>query len=241
MSQERLFEAQVVSRLQLSPSIVRLVLSGAGLSDFATTNIPDEWIYLIFDRSGDDHGRKKRDRKSRPYTVRQWEPETCRLTLDVVCHDAGPATTWAQTTAIGDAISFTAPFGKYGPADNVDWILLMSDLTGLPAVARIIEQHRCQIPVLANVEIAEDGDRRLVAQTCGDCVAWHKTFDRHAGRSCLVDIMQNMSRPHGCGYVWIAGEATAVAQCRRLCQDNWGIEKNQVTAVGYWIAGQARG
>ena len=58
----RQYDAQVLRREQLSPHLVRLTLGGAGLADFRTTGVPDEWVGLVVPGQF----------QSRYYTVRRW-------------------------------------------------------------------------------------------------------------------------------------------------------------------------
>ena len=77
------YDAQVLRREQLSAHLVRLVLGGPGLAEFASTGIPDEWVGLVVPGQF----------QSRYYTVRSWTGG--ELTLDVVVHDVGLVTEWA--------------------------------------------------------------------------------------------------------------------------------------------------
>ena len=93
----RQYEAQVLRREQLSDHFVRIVLGGAGLTGFASTGIPDEWVGLIVPGQF----------QSRYYTVRSWDPaigEAGELVLDVVVHDVGLVTEWARTDVVGQTV-----------------------------------------------------------------------------------------------------------------------------------------
>ena len=75
------------------------------------------------------------------------------LDIDVVLHSRGPGTTWASTTG-PRRTRRTRPRPVVVPAEptTADWQLLVADLSGLPAVARIIEELPDGVP--------RDGDRR---------------------------------------------------------------------------------
>ena len=62
------------------------------------------------------------------------------LVLDVVVHDVGLVTEWVQRPdCVGSDVTITEAKGSYDPPDGAQWQLLVADLTGLPAVARIVE------------------------------------------------------------------------------------------------------
>ena len=79
------FPATVLRKEQLSSHFVRLVLGGEGLAGFETTGVPDEWVALTVPGQF----------QTRYYTVR-WLGEGL-LTIDVVVHEQGLFTEWAQT------------------------------------------------------------------------------------------------------------------------------------------------
>src|SRR5262249_51489747 len=58
----------------------------------------------------------------RRYTVRSWDAEAARLTLDFVVHgESGIAGPWAGAAEVGDVLVFTGPSGGYRPDPDADW------------------------------------------------------------------------------------------------------------------------
>ena len=121
------YDAQVLRREQLSDHLVRLVLGGPGLAGFASTGIPDEWVGLVVPSQF----------QSRYYTVRSWTGS--ELTLDIVVHDVGLVTEWAARDVVGDTVTITEPKGSFAMPADAGWLILVGDLTALPAMARIAE------------------------------------------------------------------------------------------------------
>ena len=119
--------AEVRGREQLSEHLVRLTLGGPGLADFASTGVPDEWVGLIVPGQF----------QSRYYTVRSWAGG--ELVLDVVVHDVGLVTEWAARDVVGETVTVTDPRGSFAMPDDAAWLLLVGDLTALPAMARTVE------------------------------------------------------------------------------------------------------
>ena len=58
------------------------------------------------------------------------------LTLDVVVHDTGLVTEWAMRDCVGDTVTITEPKASFDPPPDAGWLLLVGDLTALPAMAR---------------------------------------------------------------------------------------------------------
>ncbi len=128
------YVADVLQREQLSPHLVRLTLGGPGLAGFVSTGIPDEWVGLVVPGQF----------QSRYYTVRSWDGT--ELVLDIVVHDVGLVTEWASGDCVGDQVTVTEPKGSFAMPEDAAWLLLVGDLTALPAMARIAETHAAAVP-----------------------------------------------------------------------------------------------
>ena len=128
------YVADVFQREQLSPHLVRLTLGGPGLAGFVSSGIPDEWVGLVVPGQF----------QSRYYTVRSWDGT--ELVLDVVVHDVGLVTEWASGDCVGDQVTVTEPKGSFAMPEDAAWLLLVGDLTALPAMARIAETHGATVP-----------------------------------------------------------------------------------------------
>lgn len=245
---------EVIGKKLLTPSMIRLELGSHDLSGFTSSGRADEWIRLVFphDDTGEivlpvfvDTGWQTTSGRvaceSRPYTVRKWLPDKGVLTVDFVIHQGGRASSWAMDADVGQKIGIGPPGGRYKLPENCDWVLLLSDITGLPAVGRIVEETPLNKLMVAHVEIPSGADRQSLTRPCGFAVHWYETFCRDGFATRLADIARSVSLPDGPGYIWIAGEATAVSESRKHFRDVLGFDKDRITSVGYWIEGQARG
>src|SRR3712207_6491797 len=128
------YDAEVLSRTPLADHLVRLVLGGPGLAGFASTGVPDEWVGLVVPGQF----------QSRYYTVRSWSGS--ELVLDVVVHDVGLVTEWASGDCVGNTVTISEPKGSFALPADATWLLLVGDLTALPAMARISETHAATVP-----------------------------------------------------------------------------------------------
>lgn len=226
------YEAVVLSSERLGHSMQRLTLGKGNLASFETTDVPDEFIWLSFPTATDA------EEKGRYYTIRRWDAHRQELLVDFVLHADGIGTDWARQAKPGDAIRFYEPRARYNPPKERCWTLLLCDLTGLPAAMRIVEEETAIGPIIVHAEIPHTDDRPALALPAHVSLTWH---ERRVFPTGLAEVAASVILPPGPGYIWIAGEATAAAASRQHFRKEMGISKDCITAIGYWIAGQARG
>lgn len=214
----RTFAAQVRHREQLSPHLVRLVLGGGDLADFTSTGIPDEWVGLIVPGQF----------QSRYYTVRGFAEGD--LTLDVVVHEEGLVTEWAAGDCVGDLVTVTEPRGSFAPPPGAGWLLLVGDLTALPAMARIREESSIA-DVRIHAEVPDDLAGYLPAEAD---VRWLRTAAD--GRSALAAAVEALEWPEGEGYFWMAGESAQMRAIRKHLMRERLLPSSAYDVMGYWRA-----
>lgn len=232
--------ATVISATRLSPSIIRIRLGGDDICRFQSNGVSDEFIWVVFpDRAGVVGNEETLP--GRYYTVRAWDDRLKEMTIDFVVHEHGVATGWAQQAAPGDRIGLLRPRSCFEPPRDARWILLVADVTGLPAVGRIVEEGGEGQRIVAHVEIPLAGDRQSWTSAADVTVNWHESTGPGADATRLPAIAQTIERlPEGSGYIFIAGETKAVRDCRRHFSRTLGFDRRRVTSVGYWMAGKAR-
>ncbi|WP_148612844.1 siderophore-interacting protein [Nocardioides rubriscoriae] len=210
------FEAEVLSRTPLAAHLVRLVLGGSGLAGFTSTGIPDEWVGLVVPGQF----------QSRYYTVRAWDGE--RLTLDVVVHDVGLVTEWAAGQCVGDTVTITEPKGSFAMPEGAAWLMLVGDLTALPAIARIAET--VEVPTRIWAEVPDDMSTYLPAAE----VDW--LGQPGDGESRLADVVSDLVWPQGDGYFWMAGESAQMRAIRKHLMRERQLPSTAYDVMGYWRA-----
>lgn len=211
----------VLAREVLSPHLVRLVVGG--LEGWESTGVPDEWVPLTVPGQF----------QTRYYTVRSWEAG--ELTLDVVVHEEGLVTGWAQTDCVGDRVGIGAPKGSYDEPPDADWVVLVGDLTALPAIARICETTRR--PVTAYVE-SPDGPLPDYLDTGSATVTW--LDPPGPARSRLAEVVRGLSWPAGSGYFWMAGESAQMRDIRKFVRRELGWDSRSHDVMGYWSGARGR-
>lgn len=217
------FDAVVRERLVLGEHLVRLVLEAP--EGFASTGVPDEWVALTVPGQF----------QNRYYTVRSCSAGL--LTLDVVVHEQGLVTEWAQTDCVGDRVGLSAPKGSFELPGDAAWVVLAGDLTGLPAMARIAETLTTgspdQIPVQIHAEVPDGAMPDYVAAP----VAWHEAAPETSN---LAEIVRDLAWPGGPGYFWMAGESAQMRDIRRHVRHDLGWDTRHYDVMGYWSGSRGR-
>jgi NADPH-dependent ferric siderophore reductase len=215
----RAFSGTVTHREVLGEHLVRV---GIDVPGFASTGVPDEWVALTVPGQF----------QTRYYTVRSHDGAA--IVLDVVVHDEGLVTRWAQTECVGDVVGISEPKGSFDLPADAAWVVLVGDLTGLPAVARIGELLGGRLPVTAYVETA---DRPLEGYTDVP-VRWVEAPGPE--QSGLAALVRGLDWPDGPGYFWMAGESAQMREIRRYVRQEVGMTSTAYDVMGYWSGGRGR-
>jgi NADPH-dependent ferric siderophore reductase len=211
----RQYDATVLRREQLSAHLVRLVLGGAGLASFESTGVPDEWVGLVVPGQF----------QSRYYTVRSWSDG--ELVLDVVVHEVGLVTEWARLDVAGQTVTITEPKGSFAMPADASWLLLVGDLTAMPAMARIAES--VTVPTRIWAEVPDDLSTYLPAATD---VTW--LTPPAPGESGLAAAVETIDWPAGEGYFWMAGESAQMRAIRKHLMRERRLPSSAYDVMGYW-------
>lgn len=224
MPERRVLSTTVTEASWLTPSMVRVVVGGSDLQGLGVGPFTDHYVKCRFDD------------KMRSYTVRDWDPERCLLTLDFVVHgDRGIAGPWAAQAKPGDMLEIIGPGGGYAPSPDADWHLLVGDDAVIPAIAVSLSRVPEGVPVFAVIEV--DGpEHRQPLDSPGDLqVVWvHRSAGAGEDPALLLDAVTALSLPDGQGHAFVHGEATTVRIIRRHLVLDRGLEAESLSATGYW-------
>ena len=206
------------SRERVSRHLVRLRVE---VPDFRSTGIPDEWVALIVPGQF----------QSRYYTVK--EVDASVLTLDIVVHDFGLVTQWALHAVEGETVTLTEAKGSFQPARDAGWVMLVGDLTAMPAMARI--SASTTLPVRAWAEVPDD----LAGYLPGHVeVEW--SAPPASGASDLARVVEGIEWPKTPGYFWMAGESGQMRSIRKHLMRERRLPADAYHVMGYWRAGSER-
>ncbi len=244
------FRLLQVKRVQaLTPHLKRITLTGDDLADFESASF-DDHIKVFFPEPGMEkpalpvagpNGPVFPSGQARPsardYTPRRFNRAARELDIDFVLHDAGPATTWAAQAQAGQYLGVGGPRGSFIVPTGFDWHLLIGDETALPAIARRLEALPAGSRVAVILEVA-DFSAQIELETAADLhVVWRHRNEAPARGDALLQAVRDTYLPDGDGYVWAAGESSAIRAVREhLCRER-GIDKTRIRASSYWRRG----
>lgn len=242
------FEAKVLGRQSLTPGMIRLSFGGDGLAGFPGTGMPDEYLRLFFPDRGT--GRlhlpviTEDGRWTYPdgqevihcstYTVRQHRPEMGEIDIDFVVHEGGVASEWAQKAEPGDVITINRPRGLYTPPADITWQLLVADATGMPALARILEQTPKHVQSRVFIEIAAPEHEQPLPHHEFATVTWLHRSGNGVAPSRMADVVKAMPLSATPGYIWVAGEQKVVRAIRKHVRQQLKLAPERYELVGYW-------
>lgn len=177
----------------------------------------------------------------RTYTPRQVDRAARRLVVDFVLHgDGGPASAWAASARVGDAVVVTGARGAYRIDPGADWTLLVADETALPAVGTILDDAPAGARVLLVAEVADAAEELKFDTAAGLATVWCHRNGGSAGFGTLAaEAVRDLTFPAGRGACWVGLEATAMRTVRRHLLGERGLDRPQVYTRGYWKLGAA--
>ena len=107
---------EVIEKIELTPTMVRVVLGGDGLEGFEPSPHADQYVNALFVPDGAPYevpfdveaahaGPPEHRPRGRRYTIRWWDPDTRTMAIDFVAHgDVGYAGRWAAHAQPGDRL-----------------------------------------------------------------------------------------------------------------------------------------
>jgi NADPH-dependent ferric siderophore reductase len=238
----------VLETERLSPHLTRVVVGGEDLDGFGVGEFTDHYVKLHIPPPGAEYEapfdteevkeRYPREQwpRVRTYTVRDWDAERGRLTLDFVVHgDEGVAGPWAAAAKPGDVLQLMGPGGGYTPRPDADWHLLVGDLAVIPAIAASLDRIPAGVPVHVIIEVPGPEDE-IDLHTEADL---HLTWLHGDGTGdTLPPAVAALDFPDGEVHAFVHGEAEVVRELRRHLVVERGIPRASMSASGYWKRGR---
>ena len=241
---EAYFRAEVLEVTSLSSVMRRIVLGGDGLADYRSSGAPDEWLRLMVPpqrqqqvelpvKQGQQFHFANPQPSPRWYSVRRWDAERRRLRVDVVVHEHGAATRWAESVQPGDQLLISQPHGR-GIDTAADWVLILADQTGIPAACRIVENLAPHQHAHAVFEAPNEAATFTPTSPAELKVCWAYNPSPATIPSPLSAAVRTIELPPGQGYVWMAGEAACARDVRRYFRHELKWRSQHFDIVGYW-------
>jgi NADPH-dependent ferric siderophore reductase len=233
----------------LSPSMRRVTLGGPELEGFTSLGF-DDHVKMFFAAPGETSpvlpvvgpdGLAFPESGPRPlardFTPRRHDPQAGELDIDFALLHDGPASRWAAQAKPGDSAWIAGPRGSFIVPFDFDWHLLVADETGLPALARRLEELPQGSRALALVEVGGAEEELLLPRPPGVEVVWaHRAAGAQPGAA-LLAALPVLAFPDGDYFAWLACESSAAKQLRGVLVDERSANRRWVRAHGYWRRG----
>lgn len=172
----------------------------------------------------------------RTFTPRFLDADAHELTVDVVVHDGGAASDWADAASPGDEVAISGPGRGYEIVTDASGYLLAGDETAIPAISQLLEQMPDTMPLQVIIEIeTPDAELDLPAHPTVK-VTWHHNDGDVPGSALVAAVTGLDENPP---VVWVAGEAAAVQKIRKHLFDERGLSRSEATVRGYWKHGRS--
>ncbi|TFC89732.1 siderophore-interacting protein [Cryobacterium sp. TMT4-31] len=236
----------VVHREQVSPHLVRIVLSGEQFDRFVTNDSTDKYVKIHFakrelgltppfDITALREILPPEDLPvTRTYTVRQVDLDARTLTIDFVVHGTeGLAGPWADAAQPGDLLSLSGPGGGYAPDPGSAWHLFAGDQSALPAIAAALESLSATAAGLAFIQVASASEILELTAPGAVQIRWLFGTDP-AQLSAAVDAASWLpGRPQ----IFAHGERSAMKALRDVFTAR-GVQRSELSLSGYWAQGR---
>jgi len=250
---------EVKRRVQVTPHMVRLTVTGDDLADFPDWG-GDHWFRMFLPKHDADQALKKLPERvdiigwlkfmrmpeaTRPvmrnYTVRQFRKAELELDIDFVVHgDDGVAAPWARSAEPGERLAIIDQGPGYEPDASLESHLLVGDETALPAILGILRDLPRHHRGVAFIELPDAADEQTHEAPDGFEVHW---LVREAGEApgtrALRVVPQEFAIPAGPFGAYLVGEQALATGLRRWLVTEHKVPKDRVTFVGYWRIGKS--
>lgn len=229
----RTWDAEVLTVLQYSPSLIRVELGGAGLDGFVSLGEPDE--ACVFEFPTPEAARGLVSRPGRWYSLHEIKPNW--IAIGIVVHPGGLASDWAGQAKVGDTLRITRHKTWFRRPDEAAWQILLGDITALPAIARIVTESAQLVPTRAVIEIPDAGDQQNWPAAAEADIEWVHNPELGSKRSRLSELVSKLELPPGEGYIYVAGEVAETRAARKFLSRDLKLGNDSFGAVGYWRRG----
>lgn len=229
----------VARKQQLTPAMVRIVLTGDELAGFTSLGF-DDHVKLFFPTGTPAAAGEEPADAARDFTPRRFDAQAGELWIDFFVHETGPATNWATQAREGDTLVVGGPKGSAMLAiEGVDLHLFIGDETAIPAIARRLEELPAHTRALVVAEV-DPGTSWPAFETAAQCeVIWvHRSAaGADSPGADLIERLRSVQIPAERCFVWVALESQAARTIRRYMCDERGVPKAWIKASAYWQRG----
>lgn len=228
MSRPQPRELVVITKQKVSTNMLRITLGGENMSSFPEDQ-ESGYVKLIL-----PNGEARP--LMRTYTIRHQRLE--EIDIDFVLHgDSGPACSWAKQAQAGDRILIGGPGSKRMIHIPSDWYLLISDMTGLPALSANLEKLPANAKGYAVIEVITEDDIQNLKHPQGVELIW--MINPHPGTQAdtLLNRIKSLPWLEGNVSAWVACEFSYMKKLRQFLKKEKHINRDHLYISSYWQHG----
>ena len=233
----------VTDRQELSPRLLRFTFEG--LEELAVEG-PAASVRLLVPPPGSDElviptwngnefllpdGSRPALRTFTPLRV---DEAAGRVDLEIVRHEGGVISGWAEGAQPGAVAAISGPGAAYEVDPSATRFVLFGDETALPAISDLLVALPTETDVEVHIEvITPDAEIPLAAHPRTD-TTWHVRKDGDRPGAALVETAQAIESVDPGTRIWAAGEAASMQAIRNHLFKTLKIPRSQASIRGYW-------
>jgi len=228
----------VLKTKKITANMQRILLQGDVLADFSH-ECEGNYIKLLFNSVGETdlstmlEGEKP---TMRTYTIRRFSPIDRTIEIDFVRHitqdlQCGFAARWALNAKKGDTINIVGPGTIKDMNTDVDWFLMVADMTALPALSTKIKKLPKNAKGYAVIKVIETNDIQLIEAPINFKITWITEEES------LTDKVKSLTWLQGTASVWTACEFDSMRQLRSYFGNEKQVAHKNIYISSYWKKG----
>jgi len=230
MSRPAPYVFSVLGKRAITPHMLRVTLGGEGMLRFPADQASAYVKLLLSAEEGDRP-------LLRTYTVREQRADAIDIDFALHGENGGPASRWAMQAQPGDLVEVSGPGPKKLADPTADWILLVGDMTALPAISVNLEQLPATARGRAVIEVPDAADVQPLQAPAGFAMQWVVNPQPGATAAPLHDAVAALDWPEGRVSVWAACEFSSMRALRRHLREDRGLDRKQFYISSYWKLG----
>ncbi len=220
----------VKKREYVTKNMLRITLNGENLNEkFLWT--PGCYVKLVIPNSEEKP-------KVRTYTVKSHDPKNKTIEIDFAIHlPAGPATSWAVESNIGDEIAAMGPGRLKVDVSVGDWYLFAADMAALPAAISAIESLKPTAKGYAFLEITNEEDKQDFSIPSGIELTWLMHPKPNQLSKQQLEAIKKIDVLEGKANIFVAGELETIREIKSYINEDSRFDNAHKYVSSYWKIG----
>lgn len=170
----------------------------------------------------------------RTFTPLRVDEAAGRVDLEIVRHDGGAVSGWAEHAEPGATAAISGPGAGYAIDPSATKFLLFGDETALPAITDLLVALPASAVVEAHIEVITAAAEIALPEHPGAEITWHLRADGSRPGATLIETAEAIESLDAATRIWAAGEAASMQAIRTHLYKTVGIPRSQASIRGYW-------